>query len=91
MIPFKYKGYQIEIVGAVAPTTKVKAYNNTDDNIFYFKNFNKSDLLFHNFINKVKKCIDKRIQYLEQMNWIYLLSWELINPAWLSVKSRATT
>jgi hypothetical protein len=25
------------------------------------------------------------------MNWIYLLSWELINPAWLSVKSRATT
>ena len=55
MIPFKYKGYQIEIVGAVAPTTKVKAYNNTDDNIFYFKNFNKSDLLFHNFINKVNK------------------------------------
>ena len=40
MIDIKYKGYKIEIAGAIAPVTTVRAYNNTDDNKWIFRNHN---------------------------------------------------
>ena len=67
MINIKYKGYNIEIMGAVAPITTVRAYSNTDDNKWIFKNHNPKDLLFHVFINKVKRTINDRLRYLAQM------------------------
>tara|TARA_R100001086_G_C11721557_1_gene227051 strand:- start:396 stop:602 length:207 start_codon:yes stop_codon:yes gene_type:complete len=68
MINIKYKGYNIEIMGAVAPITTVRAYSNTDDNKWIFKNHNPKDLLYHVFINKVKRTINDRLRYLAQMN-----------------------
>tara|TARA_R100001132_G_C3252109_1_gene78944 strand:+ start:839 stop:1045 length:207 start_codon:yes stop_codon:yes gene_type:complete len=68
MIDIKYKGYKIEIAGAIAPVTTVRAYNNTDDNKWIFRNHNPKDLLFHIFINKVKRTINDRLRYLDQMN-----------------------
>tara|TARA_R110000751_G_scaffold165280_1_gene271285 strand:- start:96 stop:302 length:207 start_codon:yes stop_codon:yes gene_type:complete len=68
MIDIKYKGYKIEITGAIAPVTKVRVYNNTDDNTWIFNNHNPKDLLFPIFINKVKRTINDRLRYLDQMN-----------------------
>lgn len=64
-IPFKYKGYTVE-VGNISNTTKVRAHNNADDCTWLINVNTHAESLWHNFVTKVKKTIDDRIRYLDQ-------------------------
>ena len=64
-IPFKYKGYTVE-VGNIANTTRVKVDNGIDSCTWLISVNTPRESLWYNFVNKVKKAVDDRIRYLDQ-------------------------
>ena len=69
ILPFKYKGYEIELKGVITPLTsqiKFSFKNETDDNNHVLVLNTDKDRLPYNVINKIKRSVDDRLRYLEQ-------------------------
>ena len=69
ILPFKYKGYQVELKGVITPLTsqiKFSFKNETDDNNHVLVLNTDKDRLPYNVVNKIKRSVDDRLRYLEQ-------------------------
>ena len=69
ILPFKYKGYEIELKGVITPLTsqiKFSFKNETDDNNHVLVLNTDKDRLPYNVVNKIKRSVDDRLRYLEQ-------------------------
>ncbi len=69
ILPFKYKGYQVELKGEISPLTsqvKFRFSNETDDNNHVLMLNTNKDRLPYNVVNKIKRSVDDRLRYLEQ-------------------------
>ena len=69
ILPFKYKGYQVELKGVITPLTsqvKFSFTNETDDNNHVLVLNTDKDSLPYNVVNKIKRSVDDRLRYLEQ-------------------------
>ena len=69
ILPFKYKGYEIELKGVITPLTsqiKFSFKNETDDNHHVLVLNTDKDRLPYNVVNKIKRSVDDRLRYLEQ-------------------------
>ena len=69
ILPFKYKGYQVELKGEISPLTsqvKFRFSNETDDNNHVLMLNTNKDRLPYNVVNKLKRSVDDRLRYLEQ-------------------------
>ena len=69
ILPFKYKGYEIELKGVITPLTsqiKFSFKNETDDNNHVLVLNTDKDRLPYNVIKKLKRSVDDRLRYLEQ-------------------------
>ena len=69
ILPFKYKGYEIELKGVITPLTsqiKFSFKNETDDNNHVLVLNTNKDRLPYNVVNKIKRSVDDRLRYLEQ-------------------------
>ena len=69
ILPFKYKGYQVELKGEISPLTsqvKFRFSNETDDNNHVLVLNTDKDRLPYNVVNKLKRSVDDRLRYLEQ-------------------------
>ena len=69
ILPFKYKGYEIELKGVITPLTsqiKFSFKNETDDNNHVLVLNTDKDRLPYNVVNKIKRSVVDRLRYLEQ-------------------------
>ncbi len=69
ILPFKYKGYQVELKGVITPLTsqvKFRFSNETDDNNHVLVLNTDKDRKPYNVVNKIKRSVDDRLRYLEQ-------------------------
>ena len=69
IIPFKYKGYHIELKGVITPLTsqvKFSFTNETDDNNHVLVLNTDKDRKPYNVVNKIKRSVDDRLRYLAQ-------------------------
>ena len=69
IVPFKYKGYQVELKGVITPLTsqvKFRFSNETDNNSHVLVLNTDKDRLPYNVIKKLKRSVDDRLRYLEQ-------------------------
>ena len=69
ILPFKYKGYQVELKGVITPLTsqvKFRFSNETDNNSHVLMLNTDKDRLPYNVIKKLKRSVDDRLRYLEQ-------------------------
>lgn len=69
IIPFKYKGYHVELKGVITPLTsqvKFRFSNETDNNSHVLLLNTDKDRLPYNVIKKLKRSVDDRLRYLEQ-------------------------
>ena len=69
ILPFKYKGYEIELKGVITPLTsqiKFSFKNETDDNNHVLVLNTNKDRLPYNVVNKIKRSVEDRLRYLEQ-------------------------
>ena len=69
ILPFKYKGYEIELKGVITPLTsqiKFSFKNETDDNNHVLVLNTNKDRLPYNVVNNIKRSVDDRLRYLAQ-------------------------
>jgi hypothetical protein len=69
IVPFKYKGYHVELKGVITPLTsqvKFRFSNETDNNSHVLILNTDKDRLPYNVIKKLKRSVDDRLRYLEQ-------------------------
>ena len=69
ILPFKYKGYEIELKGEISPLTsqvKFSFKNETDDNNHVLVLNTDKDRLPYNVVKKLKRSVDDRLRYLDQ-------------------------
>ena len=69
ILPFKYKGYHVELKGEISPLTsqvKFRFSNETDNNSHVLLLNTDKDRLPYNVIKKLKRSVDDRLRYLEQ-------------------------
>ena len=69
IIPFKYKGYHVELKGVITPLTsqvKFRFSNETDNNSHVLMLNTDKDRLPYNVVNKIKRSVDDRLRYLAQ-------------------------
>ena len=69
ILPFKYKGYHVELKGVITPlTSQVKfRFSNENDNNSHVLILNTDkDRKPYNVIKKLKRSVDDRLRYLEQ-------------------------
>ena len=69
IIPFKYKGYHVELKGVITPLTsqvKFRFSNETDNNSHVLMLNTDKDRLPYNVIKKLKRSVDDRLRYLAQ-------------------------
>ena len=69
ILPFKYKGYHVELKGVITPLTsqvKFRFSNETDNNSHVLMLNTDKDRLPYNVIKKLKRSVDDRLRYLEQ-------------------------
>ena len=69
IVPFKYKGYHVELKGVITPLTsqvKFRFSNETDNNSHVLMLNTDKDRLPYNVIKKLKRSVDDRLRYLEQ-------------------------
>jgi hypothetical protein len=69
ILPFKYKGYQVELKGEISPLTsqvKFRFSNETDDNSHVLVLNTDKDRKPYNVVNKIKRSVDDRLRYLAQ-------------------------
>ncbi len=69
IVPFKYKGYHVELKGVITPLTsqvKFRFSNETDNNSHVLVLNTDKDRLPYNVIKKLKRSVDDRLRYLEQ-------------------------
>ena len=69
ILPFKYKGYHVELKGEISPLTsqvKFRFSNETDNNSHVLVLNTDKDRLPYNVIKKLKRSVDDRLRYLEQ-------------------------
>ena len=69
ILPFKYKGYQVELKGEISPLTsqvKFRFSNETDDNNHVLVLNTDKDRKPYNVVNKIKRSVDDRLRYLAQ-------------------------
>jgi len=69
IIPFKYKGYHVELKGEISPLTsqvKFRFSNESDNNTHVLMLNTDKDRLPYNVIKKLKRSVDDRLRYLEQ-------------------------
>ena len=69
ILPFKYKGYEVELKGEISPLTsqvKFRFSNETDDNNHVLVLNTDKDRLPYNVVNKLKRSVDDRLRYLAQ-------------------------
>ena len=69
IVPFKYKGYHVELKGVITPLTsqvKFRFSNETDNNSHVLLLNTDKDRLPYNVIKKLKRSVDDRLRYLEQ-------------------------
>ena len=69
IVPFKYKGYHVELKGEISPLTsqvKFRFSNETDNNSHVLVLNTDKDRLPYNVIKKLKRSVDDRLRYLEQ-------------------------
>ena len=69
ILPFKYKGYHVELKGEISPLTsqvKFRFSNETDNNSHVLVLNTDKDRLPYNVIKKLKRSGDDRLRYLEQ-------------------------
>ena len=69
ILPFKYKGYEVELKGEISPLTsqvKFRFSNETDDNNHVLVLNTDKDRKPYNVVNKIKRSVDDRLRYLAQ-------------------------
>jgi len=69
ILPFKYKGYEVELKGEISPLTsqvKFRFSNETDDNNHVLVLNTDKDRKPYNVVNKLKRSVDDRLRYLAQ-------------------------
>ena len=69
ILPFEYKGYQVELKGEISPLTsqvKFRFSNETDDNNHVLVLNTDKDRKPYNVVNKIKRSVDDRLRYLAQ-------------------------
>ena len=69
ILPFKYKGYEVELKGVITPLTsqiKFSFKNETDDNNHVLVLNTDKDRLPYNVVKKLKRSVDDRLRYLQQ-------------------------
>ena len=69
ILPFKYKGYEVELKGEISPLTsqvKFRFSNETDNNSHVLMLNTDKDRLPYNVIKKLKRSVDDRLRYLAQ-------------------------
>ena len=69
ILPFKYKGYEVELKGEISPLTsqvKFRFSNETDNNSHVLLLNTDKDRLPYNVIKKLKRSVDDRLRYLAQ-------------------------
>ena len=69
ILPFKYKGYEVELKGVITPLTSQVAFrfsNETDSNYHVLTLNTDKDRKPYNVVNKLKRSVDDRLRYLEQ-------------------------
>ena len=69
ILPFKYKGYEVELKGVITPLTsqiKFSFKNETDDNNHVLVLNTDKDRLPYNVVKKLKRSVDDRLRYLDQ-------------------------
>ena len=69
IVPFKYKGYHVELKGVITPLTsqvKFRFSNETDNNSHVLVLNTDKDRKPYNVVNKIKRSVDDRLRYLAQ-------------------------
>jgi len=69
ILPFKYKGYEVELKGEISPLTsqvRFRFSNETDDNNHVLVLNTDKDRKPYNVVNKLKRSVDDRLRYLAQ-------------------------
>ena len=69
ILPFKYKGYEVELKGEISPLTSQVAFrfSNETDSCYHVLTLNTDkDRKPYNVVNKLKRSVDDRLRYLAQ-------------------------